>query len=70
MVSRHKQLIAIVLGGVLGLASGAWAEMRLVTTSAGCLSNFKRGSLYNACVSCVKSHGRYKMNIHKAWSCQ
>lgn len=39
-------------------------------TPAGCHANFKRGSLYNACMSCIKSHHKYKMDIHNAWICK
>jgi hypothetical protein len=55
---------------VLAIPLLAIAGVRLVTTPAGCYANFKRGSLYNACMGCVKSRHKYKMDIRNAWSCK
>lgn len=70
MGSMQKQVLAMVLGGVLGLASGAWAGMRIITTPAGCHATFKNSGLYNACMSCVKARHKFKMDIHNAWGCR
>ncbi len=70
MVQKQKQIMALVLGAVLAIPLLASAGVRLVTTPAGCHANFKRGSLYNACMSCIKSRHKYKMDIHNAWLCK
>ena len=70
MVQKQKQVMALVLGAVLAVPLLAIAGVRLVTTPAGCYANFKRGSLYNACMGCVKSRHKYKMDIRNAWNCK
>lgn len=70
MGSTQKQVLAMVLGGILGLASGAWAGARIITTPAGCQSTFQHSGLYNACMNCVKARHKFKLDIHNAWGCK
>jgi hypothetical protein len=70
MGSKQKQVLALVLGGVLGMATGAWAGARVITTAAGCQSTFQHNSLYSACMNCVKAHHKFKLDTNNAWGCK
>lgn len=74
MMQKQKRLVALVLGGVLGgvlgMASATWAGARIVTTPAGCTSNFKNSTLYNTCMTCVKAHGQFKLGKNNSWGCK
>lgn len=71
MDRRQKQLVALVLGSVLGLASATYAGARIVSTQAGCNVTFKRTStLFNACMSCVKARGNFKLGKNNSWGCK
>lgn len=63
---RVAVLFTVVL--VSGLA---WARS-VVTTPAGCNSEFGHGDASKACVSCVKSGGKFVQHASKkgAWACE
>lgn len=71
MDRKQKQLVALVIGGLLGMASATWAGARIVTTQAGCNTTFSRTStLFNACMSCVKARGQFKLGKNNSWGCK
>lgn len=67
---QHKPVLAIVLAGLLGLAAGATAGARVISTPADCHATFQAPSLYNACMNCVKAHRKFKLDSHNAWGCK
>lgn len=69
-MGKQHLIWALAFLGILGVASVAWAKMRIVTTPAGCHVNFKRTGLYGACMSCVKSHGKFKLDLRNQWMCK
>lgn len=69
-MGKQKLLWALVIVGIFGAASVAWAKMRIVTTPAGCHVNFKGSGFYRACMSCVKSHHKFKLDLRNNWICK
>lgn len=67
---RQRQIMTLVLGGMLGLTSVVWAGMRIITTPAGCHLTFKNTGMYRTCVSCVKSRHKFKLDLRNSWMCK
>jgi hypothetical protein len=54
------------------LAAGVASARSVITTLAGCQSEFGRGGAAKACEACVKAKGRYAQHASKKgqWACE
>jgi hypothetical protein len=66
-----KRLITSAAVVIALLAGSAWARS-VITTVAGCKSEFGRGDASKACEVCVKGKGRYTQHAAKkgVWVCE
>lgn len=66
-----KRIVAFAAVAVL-LVAGAAAARSVITTLAGCQSEFGRGGGAKACEACVKAKGRFTQHAAKKgqWACE
>lgn len=66
-----NRILTIAAATLMLTASVAWARS-VVTTLAGCKSEFGHGGASKACETCVKAKGRYTQHASKkgVWVCE
>lgn len=66
-----NRLVAVAAATLMLTASFAWARS-VITTLAGCKSEFGHGGASKSCEACVKSKGRYTQHAAKkgVWVCE
>lgn len=66
-----KRIVLAASTGFLLLSGLAWAR-NVITTPAGCHSEFGSGGASKACTACVKGGGKYVQHAAKkgVWACE
>ena len=66
-----NRLITVAAAALMLSASVVWARS-VITTLAGCKSEFGHGGASKSCEACVKSKGRYTQHAAKkgVWVCE
>ncbi len=66
-----NRLVAFAAATLMLSASVVWARS-VITTLAGCKSEFGHGGASKSCEACVKSKGRYTQHAAKkgVWVCE
>ena len=71
VLGNAQKVVTDLVRDSLDVAGEAWARS-VITTLAGCHSEFGNGSASKACAACVKSKGRYTQHAAKkgVWVCE